>query len=89
MTATRHPIQVVVGYDFSLSSEQALRQAVDLVTRDPVHVLHIAAVLDPHDRITIAGHSEPATYETADRMQKLILDRVGAAFAGRPTEPAV
>lgn len=89
MTTARHPIQVVVAFDFSPSSEQALRQAVDLVARETVHVLHIAAVLDPHDRVTIAGQHESPTYETADKVQKLILERVAAAFAGRPTEEAV
>lgn len=89
MTAAPHPIQVVVAYDFSSSSEQALRRAVDLAARETQHVLHIAAVLDPHDRVTIAGQPEHATYETADRVQKLIMERVAAAFAGRPTQAAV
>lgn len=89
MTSTRHPVQVVVAYDFSPSSEQALRGAVDLAARETQHVLHIAAVLDPYDRITIAGQSEHATYETADKIQKLIMERVAAAFAGRPTEAEV
>ena len=89
MTATRHPIQIVVAYDFSPSSEQALRQAVEFAVREAGHVLHIAAVLDPHDMVTVAGLSEPPTYETADKIQKLIMERVTATFAGRLTETAV
>ena len=85
MTSAPRPVQVVVAYDFSPSSEQALRRAVDLAAREPEHVLHIAAVLDPHDRVTIAGQHEHATYETAERVQKLVGERVGAAFAGRST----
>lgn len=89
MTAAPRPIQVVVAYDFSPSSEQALRRAIDLAARETEHVLHIAAILDPHDRVTIAGQREGATYETADRIHELIIERVTAAFAGRPTSAAI
>lgn len=85
MTEAIHPVQVVVAYDFSPSAEQALSRAVETAARAPEHVLHIVAVLDPHDRVTIAGLSADPTYETADRIQKLILERVTAAFAGRET----
>lgn len=89
MIESRHALQIVVAYDFSPSSQEALRQAVDFATRGTQHVLQIAAVLDPHDRMIIAGESEPPTYETADKVQKLILDQVTAAFAGRPTEAPI
>ena len=85
MTKARHPVQVIIAYDFSPSAEQALGRAVDLVARETQHVLHIAAILDPHDRVTIAGQQEHATYETADKIQKMITERTAAAFAGRPT----
>lgn len=89
MIEATHPVQVVVAYDFSPSSEQALARAVEAAARAPEHVLHIVAALDPHDRLTIGGCSADATYDTADRIQKMILDRVTAAFAGRPTAGAV
>jgi nucleotide-binding universal stress UspA family protein len=85
VTTTRHPVQVVVAYDFSPSSEQALRAAIDLAARETHHVLHIAGILDPHDRVTIGEIHELPTYETAEKIQKLIAEHTAAAFAGRPT----
>jgi len=84
MTAL-HPIQVVVAYDFSPSSAEALGRAVDLAAREPQHVLHIIAVLDPHDRVMIGGQLEEPTYEAADKFRKQIMEHVTAAFAGRAT----
>lgn len=89
MTSTRTPVQVVVAYDFSPTSEVALRSAVDLAARETHHVLHIVGILDPHDRVTIGGQQEPATYDAADKIQKLIMEHTAAAFAGRPTEGEV
>lgn len=85
MIAALHPVQVVVGYDFSPSSEQALARAVEVAARAPQHVLHIVAALDPHDRVSLAGELEDPSYDTAERVQKLILERVTTAFAGRST----
>ncbi len=89
MIEARHPVQVVVAYDFSPSSEQALARAVEAAARAPEHVLHIVAALDPHDRVTIGGVGSDPTYDAADSIQKLILERVTAAFAGRPTAGGV
>lgn len=89
MTEAIHPVQVVVAYDFSPSAEQALARAIETAARAPEHVLHIVAALDPHDRVTIGGLSADPNYETADRIQKLILERVTAAFAGRQTAAEV
>ncbi len=89
MTTAPHPIAVVVAYDFSPSSEHALRAAIELAALQTRHVLHIVGVLDPHDRVTIGGVQEDPTYETADKVQKLIGEHVTAAFAGRPTEGEV
>jgi len=80
MTEANHRIQVVVAYDFSPSSEQALGRAVETAARAPQHVLHIISVLDPR---------EHATIETADQVHKAILARATAAFAGRPTASEV
>ncbi|MBS1118215.1 MAG: UspA domain protein [Deltaproteobacteria bacterium] len=89
MTEALHPIQVVVAYDFSPSSEQALARAVEVAARAPQHVLHVVAALDPHDRATSGGPFAGVTYKTAEELQKLILERVTAAFAGRPTAAEV
>jgi len=89
VTTAPPPVQVVVAYDFSPSSEQALLRAVDVAARATQHVLHIVAVLNPHDRVTIAGQEEHATYETADKVQKLIMEHTAAAFAGRATQADV
>ncbi len=86
MTTAPPPVQVVVAYDFSPSSEQALRSAVDLAARETHHVLHIIGILDPHDRVVIEGKPEQATYDAAEKIQKLIKDHTAAAFAGRPTQ---
>lgn len=83
-----HAIQVVVAYDFSPSSEEALARAVEVAARSPQHVLHIVVALDAHDR-SAAGPLEGVTYETADRVQHMIKDRVTSAFAGRPTAEEV
>lgn len=85
MIEALHPVQVVVAYDFSPSSEQALSRAVEVAARAPQHVLHIVAALDPHDRMATADKLEGVTYETADHIQKQVVERVTAAFAGRPT----
>jgi nucleotide-binding universal stress UspA family protein len=42
---------VIVGYDFSRSSEAALHRAVTLAARAPFHVLHVVCVIDPKDAI--------------------------------------
>jgi nucleotide-binding universal stress UspA family protein len=85
----RHPVQVVVAYDFSPSSEQALARAVEVAARAPQHVLHIIAALEPQGVVASIGPMAGVTYETADRVQKMIMERVTAAFAGRPTAAEV
>jgi nucleotide-binding universal stress UspA family protein len=89
MIEVRHPVQVVVAFDFSPSSEQALARAIEVAARAPHHVLHIIAALDSRDRIGIAGALEDVNYESAERVQKVILERVTAAFAGRATASEV
>ena len=83
MIETRRPVQVVVAYDFSPSAEQALMRAVDVAARAPQHVLHIIGALEP--QVPLKG----VTYDTADRLHKLIAERVVAAFAGRETASEV
>jgi nucleotide-binding universal stress UspA family protein len=76
-----HPVQVVVAYDFSPSSEQALARAIEVAARAPQHVLHIIAAIDPH-----TWH---ANAETADRIHMSIRENVCRAFAGRETASEV
>lgn len=79
MIEALHPVQVVVAYDFSPSSEQALARAVEVAARAPQHVLHIVAALEPHR----------GGYEAADAIQKSITENVAKAFAGRETASEV
>jgi nucleotide-binding universal stress UspA family protein len=81
----RTPVQVVVAYDFSPSAEQALARAIEVVARAPQHVLHIIAALEPHTDAVAGVPLGEASYEVADQYRELIIERVGAAFAGRPT----
>ena len=78
MTTSRHPVQVIVAYDFSPSAEEALGRAIDVAARAPHHVLHIVAVIEHHTHV-----------ETADEIREAIKDRVAAAFAGRETASEV
>src|SRR5262245_2838003 len=78
MTADRRPAQVIVAYDFSSSSEEALGRAIDVAARAPHHVLHVVSVIEHH-----------APVETADSIREAIKDRVAATFAGRETAAEV
>jgi nucleotide-binding universal stress UspA family protein len=78
-----HPVQVVVAFDFSPSSEQALARAVEVAARAPQHVLHIVSALEPHAGL------HGVTYTTAEELQKRIMERVMSAFAGRETASEV
>jgi nucleotide-binding universal stress UspA family protein len=80
ITQAPRPVQVVVAYDFSPSAEQALARAVEVAARAPQHVLHIVAALD-----SPAGRFGHITYDSADRLQRVISERATEAFAGRPT----
>jgi len=85
----RHPVQVVVAYDFSPSSDQALARAVEVAARAPQHVLHVVAALDPHATSLPGGPFKDATYQTAEEIQQLIRDVVAMTFAGRETAAPV
>lgn len=82
------PIQVVVAFDFSPSSELALARAVEVVARAPQHVLHVAAILAEHNGV-LMGTLGGVTYHDADKLQQLVSEKVAAAFAGRPTAAEV
>jgi nucleotide-binding universal stress UspA family protein len=50
---------------------------------------HIIAALDPHDRTLRAGPIKEVSYQTAEAVQKLIVDNVAKAFASRETASEV
>ena len=87
-TTPPHPQQVVVAYDFSPSAEQALARAVDIATRAPQHVLHVVVALDARHGIAIQP-TRDVTYTYADGIQRMVMDRMIQAFAGRPTASEV
>ena len=87
MSESPSSVQVVVAYDFSPSAELALARAIEVAARAPQHVLHVIAALDPHDRAV--GALTGVTYETADRVHKLIVECVIKAFKGRPSAAEV
>jgi nucleotide-binding universal stress UspA family protein len=89
MIEARYPVQVVVAYDFSPSSDQALTRAIEVAARAPQHVLHIVAALEPHDRLAGGGLLKGVSYQTAEEVQKLIRENVARAFAGRETASEV
>lgn len=89
MIEPRHPVQVVVAYDFSPASDQALARAIEVAARAPQHVLHIAAVLDPHDRLLGGGPFHGVSYRVAEEVQRFIRDNVTKSFAGRETAAEV
>jgi len=78
--AARHPVQVVIAYDFTPSAEQALARAVEVAARAPQHVLHIVAALEQQLH---------ASYGDAETIQKLIMENVSKAFSGRETAAEV
>ena len=84
MIESRLPIQVVVAYDVSPSSEVALARAIDVAARAPQHVIHVVVAIDPHDRVPTSRRGA-VTYETAQSIQATITEHVTAAFAGRTT----
>lgn len=84
MTASNRHIQVVVGYDFSPSSEQALLRAVEVACRAPQHTLHVIAAIDPRQGLPVRA-AKDIDWSYAEAIQTMIVERVKLAFAGRPS----
>ena len=61
--------QIVVGYDFTATSEVALEQAVSLLKRDPAQILHFVIALNDHQ-----------TYQSADGTRDGLVARVQRLF---------
>jgi nucleotide-binding universal stress UspA family protein len=64
--------QVVVAYDFSSHADLALQHAVEIACRDPKQVLHFITVVDAHQ-----------DYQTAENIQRELLERLRAIFDAR------
>lgn len=88
MNPVIRPVQVVVAYDFSPSSEEALLRAIEVACRAPHHVLHVIAAIDARHGLAV----HPATkidYDYAEKIQELVTARLTAGFAGRKTASEV
>jgi nucleotide-binding universal stress UspA family protein len=75
-------IQVVVAFDFTPSSEQALHRALDVACRAPQHILHIVAALDPHHGLPVLA-TRVADFAYAEKIQQLISGHVREVLGGR------
>ncbi len=64
--------KIVVGYDFSDTAALALREAVEIVWREPSNMLHVVTVIESHEN-----------YQTADRVREDLLERLRAIFEVR------
>jgi len=82
MSDRSRPRQVVVAYDFSATSDEALGLAVEIACREPIHVLHIISAIDARHGLPIAPVHH-ADYEYAEKIQQMLSARVHEAFAGR------
>ena len=63
MIEARHPVQVVVAYDFSPSSEQALARAIEVVLTSPREWRTAASSAAGRVRLAYAGHVVSAQLE--------------------------
>lgn len=82
MSEAIRPVQVVVAYDFSPSAEEALMRAVEVACRASQHVLHVVAAIDPRHGLAVAP-AATIDYDYAERIQRLVSERMATAFAGR------
>jgi nucleotide-binding universal stress UspA family protein len=85
-----HPIQLVVAFDFSPISEEALRQAIvhARTAPPPEHVLHVVTAIDPREGLAISP-TRHVTLDYADRIQRLVAARVADMIVGAPHAAAI
>jgi nucleotide-binding universal stress UspA family protein len=76
------PRQVVVAYDFSATSDEALGLAAEIACREPIHVLHIVTAIDHRHGLPVAPVHK-VDYEYAEKVQAMLGERVREIFAGR------
>ncbi|CAN5871520.1 hypothetical protein BH11MYX2_BH11MYX2_08540 [soil metagenome] len=89
MTQSLRPSQIVVAYDFSPSAEEAVLRAVEIACRAPQNVLHIVAAIEPRSGLAILPPDGPVDYLYAGRIEKIVGERMTAAFAGRKSSAEV
>jgi nucleotide-binding universal stress UspA family protein len=82
MSDQTRPRQVVVAYDFSPTSDEALGLGVEIACREPIHVLQIITAIDSRHGLPVAPVHK-ADYPYAEKIQKMLTDRVTEIFAGR------
>jgi len=82
MSDQPRPRQVVVAYDFSTTSDEALGLAVEIACREPIHILHIISAIDSRHGLPVAPVHK-ADYEYAEKIQTMLGERVQEVFAGR------
>ncbi len=82
MSNTNHT-QVVVGYDFSKSSRDAMYRAIALAKRAPFHTLHFVCVVEPHGSVAPLPRHGHVDYDYTERVQQAmtqsIAEELGAA----------
>jgi nucleotide-binding universal stress UspA family protein len=81
--------QVVVAFDFTQSSREALNRALTLAARAPFHVLHIACVIDPHAGVPAVPLAGKVDFAYAERVQETIAEVVGQELREAKTNDRV
>jgi len=76
---TKH---VVVAYDFSEAADVGLERAVELACREPHHVLHVIAAIDP-DRGFGLDPGEVVDCRYAEQIQGFLLEGLAGVFEDR------
>jgi nucleotide-binding universal stress UspA family protein len=67
----RNTSQVVIGFDFTLSSRRGLERGLEIAARAPSHVLHVVCVIE-RDRPMPGIEPGPVDYQYAQRVQEAI-----------------
>ncbi len=86
---TTRTIQVVVGFDFTESSEAALDRAVTLAHRAGLHVFHFACIIDHRAGVAAVPAEGKFDHLYADKVQEHVARRVEAAFAANRVSDSV
>jgi nucleotide-binding universal stress UspA family protein len=68
-------MQVVVGFDFSHSGQQALYRSLAVATRTPSYVLHFVCAIDPHTPLPSLA-TKHVDYAYAERVQQAMTDAI-------------
>ena len=77
--------QVVVGYDFSPTSDVALGAAIDLAARAPRHVLHVAVAVDSAHPVPELPTTK-VDFDYTERVHAYLTEKLVKSFAERKPE---